>query len=133
VARSKTLKCLKTALAGETLARCRYDIFADLAEREGHPEIAALLRDTALNEATHTGIHLELLKMLGTTLENLETAVAEEEREGTQMYPEFAQIAEAEGQADAADAFKKLAVVERNHAERLRKALECLKKKPNCK
>jgi rubrerythrin len=129
VTKSKTLQCLKEALAGETLARCRYEVFAEIAEREGHPEIAALLRDTAMNEATHAGIHMELLEMLGTTEENLETAIASEEREAGQVYPECARIAQEEGRMAAASAFEKLAAVERHHALRLRKALEDLRKK----
>ena len=84
---SKTHENLKTAFANEAQANRRYLYFARQADVEGYPEIAGLFRDTAEGETGHAHGHLDHLRTLGdpvtgkpigTTLENLEAAIAGE-------------------------------------------------------
>ena len=56
--------------------------------------------------------------MIGTTLENLKAAAAGEHYEHTEMYPQFAEIADKEGFAEIAAVFTKIAVAEKRHEQR---------------
>ena len=47
---SKTEQNLRTAFAGETQARTKYDYFASKARKDGYVQIAKLFKDTAANE-----------------------------------------------------------------------------------
>lgn len=57
----------------------------------------------------------------GTTLENLKAAAAGENEEWSDLYPEFAKVAEEEGFTEIATAFKMIAKVEKHHEERYKK------------
>ena len=63
-------------------------------------------------------------KPIGETKANLESAVAGETHEYTDMYPGMAKTARDEGFDEIADWFETLAKAERSHANRFTKALE---------
>ncbi len=65
---------------------------------------------------------------IGDTKENLKEAIEGENYETTTMYPEFAKVAEEEGNIDAAVLFKQIAKVESEHRERYKKLLEMVEK-----
>ena len=50
---TRTEANLRSAFAGETQARSKYDYFAKAAEKEGFQQIAAIFRETADNEEAH--------------------------------------------------------------------------------
>lgn len=50
---TKTEANLLAAFAGESQARNKYDLFADLAEEQGFLDIAKIFRETAHHEMTH--------------------------------------------------------------------------------
>ncbi|MCK4944257.1 MAG: rubrerythrin family protein, partial [Candidatus Aminicenantes bacterium] len=50
---SKTEQNLKTAFAGESQARNKYDYYAKVARKEGYHYVAKLFEETALNEKQH--------------------------------------------------------------------------------
>ncbi len=125
---------LLKAFAGESQARMRYDYFASQAKKEGLEQIAALFTETALNEKEHAKRFFKFLEgrpveitatypagIIGTTLENLTAAAEGENEEWTDLYPEFARIAEEEGFKEVAVAFKMIAKVEMAHENRYRK------------
>jgi rubrerythrin len=60
---------------------------------------------------------------MGATRQNLESAVAGETHEYTDMYPGMAKTARDEGFDEVADWFETLAKAERSHANRFQKAL----------
>ena len=129
---SKTEKHLKDAFAGESQANRRYLYFANKADVEGHPDVAALFRSTAEGETGHAHGHLEYLEQcgdpatglpFGPTVDNLKSAVAGETHEYTYMYPGMAKDARAEGFDEIADWFETLAKAERSHANRYQRAL----------
>ena len=129
---SKTEQHLKDAFAGESQANRRYLYFANKADVEGRPDIAALFRSTAEGETGHAHGHLEFLEAcgdpapglpIGSTRDNLKAAVAGETHEYTDMYPGMAKTARAEGHDEIADWFETLAKAERSHANRYAKAL----------
>lgn len=122
---------LLKAFAGESQARMRYDYFAKQAKKEGLEQIAGLFEETAMNEKEHAKRFFKFLEgrmveitatfpagKIGTTLENLKSAAEGENEEWTELYPEFAKIAEEEGFKEVAAAFKMIAKVEKAHEER---------------
>jgi rubrerythrin len=128
---SKTEQNLLKAFAGESQARMRYDYFAKAAKKEGLEQISAIFEETSLNEKEHAKRFFKFLEggmveitasypagIIGTTLENLKAAADGENEEWTELYPEFAKIAEEEGFKDVAVAFKMIAKVEKAHEER---------------
>lgn len=121
---SRTEENLKAAFAGESQARNKYDYFARAAEKEGYHYIAKLFRETAINEHQHAKDELKLLNGIGNTLDNLKSAAEGEDYEVKKMYPEFAKIAEEEGNKEAAILFKQILKVEAEHRERYLKLLK---------
>ena len=112
---------LMKAFAGESQARNKYDLFADIAEEEGWHAVARHFREAAENEKWHARAEYKAYHKLvdgnelETTLKNLETGMAGENYEHTTMYPEFAAIAEAEGHKDLARLFNAIGKVEVEH------------------
>jgi rubrerythrin len=132
---SKTHQNLKDAFAGESQANRRYLYFAKNADVEGYPDIAGLFRDTADGETGHAHGHLDYLKKvgdpatglpIGDTLANLESAIAGETHEYTDMYPGMAKSAREEGFAEIADWFETLAKAEKSHAGRFAKGKDSI-------
>jgi rubrerythrin len=132
---TKTHQHLKDAFAGESQANRRYLYFANKADVEGHPEVAALFRSTAEGETGHAHGHLDYLAQvgdpatglpIGSSEQNLASAVAGETHEYTDMYPGMAKDARDEGFDEIADWFETLAKAERSHANKFQRALEAL-------
>ncbi len=133
---SETWQNLKRAFASEAQANRRYIYFARQADVEGYPEIAGLFRDTAEGETGHANGHIDRLKVIGdpatdlpigNTVKNLESAIAGETHEFTEVYPKMAETARAEGFAEFAEWFETLAKAERNHAARFTQGLKSIR------
>lgn len=131
---TQTEKNLLKAFAGESQAKNRYEFFAKQARKEGLEQIAALFEETAINEKAHAKRFFRFLEggmveitasypagKIGTTLENLQAAADGENEEWTELYPEFARIAEEEGFKQIAVVFKTIAKIEQHHEARYRK------------
>ena len=120
-----TVENLKVAFAGESQANRKYLAFARQAEKEGLGQIAKVFRAAAEAETLHALAHLSNMGGIGTTLENLKSAVSGETYEFTEMYPPMVEQALAEnhkarymlGFANAA---------EKVHAGLFRQALQAL-------
>ena len=132
---SQTEENLKAAFAGESQANRRYLYFAQRADVEGYNDVAVVFRSTAEGETGHAHGHLEYLEEvgvpapglpIGSTAENLASAIAGETHEYTDMYPGMAKTARDEGFDEIADWFETLAKAERSHANRFTKALNNL-------
>ena len=129
---SKTHENLKEAFAGESQANRRYLYFAQKADVEGYPDVAALFRSVAEGETGHAFGHFDFLAEVGDpvtgvavggTEENLKSAIEGETYEYTEMYPGFAKIARDEGFDQIAEWFETLAKAERSHAGRFTNGL----------
>jgi rubrerythrin len=121
-----TSENLATAFAGESQANRKYLAFAKKAEKEGYPQIAKLFRAAAEAETTHALGHLANMGGIGSTMENLEKAVAGETYEFTEMYPPMVTQAEKEGHK-AKVMLDWANRVEKIHARLFVQALEALK------
>ncbi len=130
---TRTEQNLLKAFAGESQARMRYDYFAKQARKEGLEQVAAIFEETAINERQHAKRFFNFLEggmveitasypagTVSSTLDNLQAAAEGENEEWTDLYPEFARIAEEEGFKDVAKAFTLIAKVEKEHEKRYR-------------
>lgn len=123
----KTEDNLKAAFVGESQANRKYLAFAKKAKEEGFLNIAKLFKAVAEAETIHAHNHLRILKMIKTTLENLQAALNGEIYEFTEMYPEFIKIATQEGINNAVVSFNYANQVEKIHGNLYKKALESIK------
>jgi rubrerythrin len=132
---SKTLENLKEAFAGESQANRRYLYFAQKADIEGYPDVAALFRSVAEGETGHAFGHFDFIapvgdpvtgEPVGPTEDNLRSAIAGETYEYTEMYPGFSRTARDEGFTDVAEWLETLARAEKSHAGRFTQGLESL-------
>jgi len=141
----RTIENLTKAFIGESQARNRYTFYAKVAKKEGFEQIAEIFLITADNEKEHAkrlfehiqelkekiGENLDEIKVeaaaptiYGNTAENLKAAIAGENYEYTQMYPEFADVAEKEGLPHIAARLRAIAKAEEHHEERYKKLLK---------
>ena len=120
---SRTEQNLMAAFAGESQARNKYTYFASVARKEGYEQIAAIFEETANNEKEHAKLWFKALGELGDTAQNLLHAAEGENYEWTDMYVEFARVAEEEGFTKLAYQFKMVAAIEKAHEERYRALL----------
>ena len=123
---SKTEQNLLAAFAGESQARNKYTYFASKAKKDGYEQIAAIFEETANNEKEHAKMWFKELHggEIPSTVENLEAAADGENYEWTDMYEEFARVAEEEGFTAIAKKFRGVAAIEKEHEERYRKLLK---------
>ena len=121
---SKTQENLMAAFAGESQANRKYLAFADVADKEGLPQVAKLFRAAAAAETIHAHAHLKYAGKIGDTLANLKSAIEGETYEFTKMYPDMIKDAQAEGNTTVAKYFDFANKVEEVHANLYKKALE---------
>ncbi len=136
---SKTEQNLINAFAGESQARNRYTYFSKIAKKEGYEQIAAIFAQTAENEMEHAKLfythignnplgHVDNFYPfeMGTTEENLNSAIAGELEEYDVLYKEAEDIAQEEGFEAIANTFKNVRIAEQHHAKRYKLLLEQL-------
>ena len=140
-----TIKNLTKAFIGESQARNRYTIHAKIAKKEGYEQISEIFLITADNEREHAKWLFRLINelkqklpenpdeiiveataptTLGNTIDNLKAAIGGEHYENTEMYPEFARVAEEEGYADIAKRLMAISRAEEHHEKRYKKLLK---------
>lgn len=140
-----TIENLSKAFIGESQARNKYTFYAKIAQKEGFEHISKIFLLTADNEREHakwlyrllnelkkksnesvSPIHVEadVDIMLGSTAENLQAAINGEHYEQTEMYPDFAKVAQEEGLPEIAARLRSIAISERHHENRFKKLLE---------
>ncbi len=141
----ETIKNLAKAFIGESQARNRYTFYAKIAKKEGYEQVAEIFEITAENEREHAKWLFRLLNqliekyninppeinvdavapvVLGKTADNLRSAITGEHYENTEMYPNFADIAEKEGFPEIAKRLRAIAIAEKHHEERFTKLLK---------
>lgn len=128
---TKTERNLLTAFAGESQARNRYTYYSSQARKDGFRQIAEVFEETANQEREHAKRLFKFMEggeamvqaafpagVIGATIENLKEAAGGEHYEWTEMYPSFAKTADEEGFKEIADAFRSIAVAEKQHEKR---------------
>ena len=142
----KTLENLTKAFIGESQARNRYTLYSKIAKNEGYPQISEIFLTTADNEREHakwlfrmiqelrkeTGdiesitVEAEAPLIMQSTPENIIAAIAGEHYENSEMYPEFADVADDEGLDDMAVRLRAIGRAEEHHEERYKRLLNTI-------
>jgi len=133
---TRTEQNLLKSFAGESQARGRYTIFAEVAREEGYEQIAAIFMETAEQEFAHAKNFFSYLDEgmleitasypagpVGNTERNLKEAAMGEHEEWSEMYVEFANVAREEGFPAIGKLFDNVAIVEQSHEARYLKLL----------
>ncbi|MGF7429836.1 rubrerythrin family protein [Thermoanaerobacterium thermosaccharolyticum] len=115
--REMTTKNLSDAYAGESQAHMRYQIFADVAEKEGKPNIAKLFRAISYAELVHARNHYNTLGEVKDTVANLDKAIAGETFEVEEMYPAYKAVADLQEEKAADRSFNYALEAEKIHAK----------------
>ncbi len=136
---TRTEKNLLAAFAGESQARSRYTLFSQKALEEGYQQIAAIFLETAEQELQHARGFFSYLEggivtitagypagVVGDTKKNLAEAAAGEREEWSNLYSDFAKVAQDEGFPQIANHFRLVASVEQMHEARYMRLLERL-------
>ncbi len=140
----KTIENLAKAFIGESQARNRYTMYAKVAKKEGYEQVSEIFLNNAENEREHAKWSMKMINGLkkagevpdeiivkadapttfGTTVENLKASITGEHYEYTEMYPQFADVAEEEGLKDIAKRLRAIGKVEEHHEERFKRILD---------
>ena len=136
---SITEQNLLNAFAGESQARNKYTYYSKIAKKEGYEQIAAIFEETAENEMEHAKLFFKHIGNnplghvdsfypfeIGTTEENLNSAISGETEEYDVLYKEAEGVALEEGFDAVADTFKHVRTAEQHHAQRYKLLLEQL-------
>lgn len=115
-----------TAMRNEAFARCRYELFAEIADESGLHYYANVLKELAQNEFSHFRGFMNLLGLVGSVEENLRTAIIDETLETESVYPKLSQQALCDGELDTARLFSQIAKIEKLHKVRLEKMVDLI-------
>ena len=130
---SQTETNLKTAFAGESQANRRYLYFAQKADVEGYPDVAALFRSVAEGETGHAFGHFDFLREVGDPVTGVPSAPPRttssppsraRPTSTPRCTPGFAKTARDEGFEEIAEWLETLAKAEKSHAGRFTQGLE---------
>lgn len=142
VKNAMTSDFLHSAYGGESMAHMRYLIWADVADKEGFPNVGRLFRAIAYAESVHAGNHFKEIGGTepadatvtaggvfgyGKTAENLQGAINGELHEVEQMYPVYLNAAEFQSESGAKRSFHFALEAEKIHADLFQKALDAVK------
>ncbi|MFF0591427.1 rubrerythrin family protein [Streptomyces sp. NPDC003781] len=131
---------LRSALASEATAMLRYTYFAQIAEIEGHTEIARLFTELADSTGCAVHGHLDVLRDatgpeqqndIGETRLNVASSVAGALQDASELYPRLTATAHEEGHADIASWLTTLAALKKRHTVRFDAALVSLTGAPD--
>lgn len=125
--RKMTEKNLQDAFAGESQAHMKYQAFAKKADDEGKPNVARLFRAIAFAEQVHATNHLKTLGDLGSTEENLQTAIDGENFEVEEMYPAYDAVAKLQSEKEAIRSIHFAVEAEKIHAAMYTEAKQAVK------
>jgi len=92
---------LRDAFSGESQAHMKYQIYAEVAEKEGFPNVARLFKAISYAELVHARNHLKELGGIKDTVENLQSGIDGETYEVEEMYPAYHAVAELQEEKGA--------------------------------
>lgn len=113
-------------LLEEALASCRYQLFAEQADKEGLHYLAKIFRETSVNELSHVRELMNILELVQDTKVNLEVAIQNEKLESTTTYPSLQELAIADNELNTARFFQQLSKIEEQHRKRFEQLLDLL-------
>ncbi|HZD74036.1 MAG TPA: ferritin family protein [Actinomycetota bacterium] len=123
----RTREHLMRAMHDAAFTFARYRLCAVQARHRGRQELGDLFDETATEAYfDHFAKEAVLAGLIGTEAENLHDLIREEQRDSDEVYRAFAEEADAVGDAEAANCFRKVGEQERARRERLLVAMRNL-------
>lgn len=123
-----TEKFLNEAFAGESMAHMKYQIFSEIAEKEGFSNIARLFKAISYAEQVHATNHFRNLGNIGKTVENLQSGIDGETFEVEEMYPVYNNTAKLQGEKGAEISTHYALEAEKIHSELYKMAKDLAEK-----
>jgi len=108
---------------GEAKAALRLKLFAEVAEKEGYPQIAKLFRAISISEEIHGKRSLRMLGIVKDTEENLRRSFESEKNIAEVAYDEFLKKAMEKDEKTAITIFSQARDVEETHAKLYKEAM----------
>ncbi|HHU75258.1 MAG TPA: rubrerythrin family protein [Clostridiales bacterium] len=141
VKNAMTSDFLHSAYGGESMAHMRYLYWAQVANKEGFPNIAKLFKAIAYAEQVHANNHFREIAGNtadatvtagavfgdGKTVDNLQGAINGELHEVEQMYPVYLNAAKFQGESGAERSFYYALEAEKIHADLFAQAQKAAK------
>ena len=129
---SQTLINLARSFAGESQAGLRYQIIAEMCNKQGFKCLQDSIKEIAKNEVEHAKLFYDIISdnnanaanvkieagfpFNGKTIEEgLKFSFEQEKSEADIIYPSFSEIAKSEGFFEIAEKFLAVAEIERHH------------------
>lgn len=137
---TETQKNLLRAFIGESVARNRYFFYAEVADKEGYPDIATFFHKAGAQEREHAWLFFQHLDsssaeafmdvsaFMGDTRLNLKQALAGEQKEINGLYPSFAETARKEEFEEIASLFDIVVEAEKSHEQQFAAFLKRVEK-----
>ncbi len=119
---------LNEAFAGESMAHMKYQIFSEIAEKEGYPNIARLFKAISYAEQVHATNHFKNLGNIGRTSENLQSSIDGETFEVEEMYPVYNNTAKLQEEKSAEISTHYALEAEKIHSELYKMAKDLAEK-----
>jgi rubrerythrin len=121
---TRTQENLSIAMHGEAFAYAKYLLYAEHAQKHGHPELARLFEETAkVERLQHFAEEAVLTGLVGSDTDNLRDAIKGESYEIDTMYREFAEQAKTRSDPAEADRFEEVRRDEMGHRAAFKTAL----------
>ena len=98
---ARTVDNLMKMFTSGSESNTRYRVFAEAADKEGHPNAAKIFRAVATAKMFHALSHFRATKYTDTTAENLKQALEEETYDFKNAYPSMVQDAVKDDALDA--------------------------------
>ena len=130
---------LRNAFSGESQAHMRYQIYSEVAQNEGYPNVARLFDAISYAERVHATNHLrrspeeissavaETPYGVGNTVDNLQKGIDGETFEVEEMYPTYLEVAKFQNEGTAEKSFEWAWEAEKIHARMYQDAKESVK------
>jgi rubrerythrin len=135
----RTANNLMICFFKESYTRVRYELYAEIAKKENLLLISRTFKDFATQKIEDANWYYTILQELkkdeyfedipvqingsttyGTSIQNLEASIKEEDEAWQKLYPNYANTAEREGYSDIAKKLRKFAQIKKNLSQRLK-------------
>jgi rubrerythrin len=117
-------EALREAMHNEAFASAKYKLFAEHARKAGKNELADQMMVTSNIEFGHFLRWAGLYGLVGSDLQNLQSAIQDETNDDIKLYTRLAAEATARGETTLADYFNEIKAQEEKHRSELVKAVD---------
>lgn len=120
----KTDENLQQVIASVSSASVKFSAYAEIADKEGYRQVAKLFRAMAETQKVFAIKAMRILGELENTENNLSAAIDVKTYEFTQLYPNFIEQADQDGNPMAQAAYRAAMETTRSHVRILNTALD---------